>query len=105
MLNDTDTVVLTALLTLSAVSIYSIYNLVVSGLKKLFESSTNGIEAALGEAWAKKEYGKCKRLFLSAEWFIHTLVTYVFTCTAILIVPFVKVYTKGINDAEYAQPL
>lgn len=104
-LNDTDTVVLTALLTLSAVSIYSIYNLVVSGLKKLFESSTNGIEAALGEAWAKKEYGKCKRLFLSAEWFIHTLVTYVFTCTAILIVPFVKVYTKGINDAEYAQPL
>ena len=104
-LNDTDTVVLTALLTLSAVSIYSVYNLVVSGLKKLFESSTNGVEAALGEAWAKKEYGKCNRLFSFAEWFIHTSVTYVFTCTAILIVPFVKIYTKGINDAEYAQPL
>lgn len=104
-LNDTDTVVLTALSTLSAVSIYSVYNLVVSGLKKLFESATNGVEAALGEAWAKKEYGECNRLFSFAEWFIHTSVTYVFTCTALLVVPFVEVYTKGINDAAYAQPL
>lgn len=104
-LNDTDTVVLTAFSTLSSVSIYSVYNLVVSGLKKLFESSTNGVEAALGEAWAKKEYSKCNRLFSFAEWFIHTSVTYVFTCTALLIVPFVEIYTKGINDAKYAQPL
>lgn len=104
-LNDTDTVVLTALSTLSSVSIYSVYNLVVSGLKKLFESSTNGVEAALGEAWAKKKYRECNRLFLFTEWFIHTSVTYIFTCTALLIVPFVEIYTKGINDAEYAQPL
>lgn len=104
-LNDTDTVVLTALSTLSAVSIYSVYNLVVSGLKKLFESSTNGVEAALGQAWAKKEYSECNRLFSFAEWLIHTSVTYVFTCTVLLIVPFVEIYTKGINDAEYVQPL
>ena len=63
------------------------------------------MEAALGEAWAKKEYGECNRLFSFAEWFIHTSVTYVFTCTALLIVPFIEVYTKGINDAVYAQPL
>lgn len=104
-LNDTDTVVLTFFSTLSSVSIYSVYNLVVSGLKKLFESSTNGIEAALGELWAKKEYEKCQSLFLYSEWIIHTAVTFVFSCAAILIVPFVKVYTYGITDAEYSQPI
>ena len=36
---------------------------------------------------------------------IHTSVTYVFICTAILIVPFVSVYTKNITDAEYRQPV
>lgn len=104
-LNDTDTVVLTALSTLSSVSIYSVYNLVVSGLKKLFESATNGVEAALGEAWAKNDKNRCYRLFAFAEWGLHTSVTYVFTCTALLIVPFVEVYTKGVHDANYTQPL
>lgn len=104
-LNDTDTVVLTVLSTLSAVSIYSVYNLVVSGLKKLFESATNGVEAALGEAWAKNDSNRCYRLFSFVEWGLHTSITYVFTCTALLIVPFVEVYTKGVNDANYAQPL
>lgn len=104
-LNETDTIILTALSTLSMVSIYSVYNLVVSGLKKLFESATNGLEAALGELWAKEEYDKCSQLFLFAEWMLHTAVTYVFTCTVLLIVPFVQVYTKGINDAEYTQPI
>lgn len=104
-LNETDTIVLTLFSSLASVSIYSVYNLVVSGLKKLFESATNGIEAALGEVWAKKEYKQASQLFKHAEWMIHTSVTYVFICTAILIVPFVSVYTKNITDAEYRQPV
>ena len=36
---------------------------------------------------------------------IHTGATLIFTLTAVLIVPFVQVYTHGVNDADYMQPL
>ena len=104
-LDSTDTIVLTIFASLSAVSIYSVYYLVISGVKQLFLSMTNGIQALLGELWAKQELGTLNNTFSWTEWIIHTGTTYVFCCTALLIVPFMKVYTHGINDANYIQPL
>ena len=54
-LNDTDTIVLTVLGTFSEVSIYAAYNLVVAGVKKLFTSMMNGVEAYLGNLWARQD--------------------------------------------------
>ena len=104
-LDGTDTIVLTVFSTLSNVSIYSVYFLVIKGVKTLFLSMTNGIQALIGELWAKQELEKLKGFFAWVEWVIHTGTTYVFSCTAALIVPFVQVYTFGINDANYIQPV
>ncbi len=104
-LDGTDTIVLTAFSTLSNVSIYSVYYLVVKGVKTLFLSMTNGIQALMGELWAKQELNQLKSFFACVEWSVHTGTTYVFSCTAALIVPFVQVYTFGISDANYIQPV
>ena len=104
-LDGTDTIVLTLFATLSDVSIYSVYYLVVKGVKQLFLSMTNGITALIGELWAKQELDELNKTFSWTEWVIHTGTTFVFGLTAILIVPFVKVYTAGIHDANYIQPL
>lgn len=103
-LDGTDTIVLTLLSTLSNVSIYSVYFLVIKGVKTLFLSMTNGIQSLLGELWARQELDKLKKTFGWTEWCVHTGATFVFSCTAALIVPFVRVYTAGINDANYIQP-
>lgn len=103
-LDGTDTIVLTVFSTLSNVSIYSVYFLVVKGVKTLFLSITNGIQALIGELWAKQELEQLKNFFGRIEWLIHTGTTYVFSCTAALIVPFIQVYTLGIRDANYIQP-
>lgn len=103
-LDGTDTIVLTVFSTLSNVSIYSVYFLVVKGVKTLFLSITNGIQALIGELWAKQELEQLKNFFGWIEWLIHTGTTYVFSCTASLIVPFIQVYTLGIKDANYIQP-
>lgn len=103
-LDGTDTIVLTVFSTLSNVSIYSVYFLVVKGVKTLFLSITNGIQALIGELWAKQELEQLKNFFGWIEWLIHTGTTYVFSCTAALIVPFIQVYTLGIRDANYIQP-
>lgn len=103
-LDGTDTIVLTVFSTLSNVSIYSVYFLVVKGVKTLFLSVTNGIQALIGELCAKQELDQLKSFFGWIEWLIHTGTTYVFSCTAALIVPFIQVYTLGIRDANYIQP-
>lgn len=104
-LDGTDTVVLTLFATLADVSIYSVYFLVVKGVKQLFLSMTNGITSLIGELWAKQELNELNKTFSWTEWVIHTGTTFIFGLTAILIVPFVEVYTSGINDANYIQPL
>lgn len=104
-LDTTDIIVLTIFSTLSNVSIYSVYFLVVKGVKTLFLSITNGIQSLIGELWAKREMDELRRVFSWTEWCIHTGTTFIFSCTAVLIVPFIQVYTAGIHDAEYRQPL
>jgi len=102
---QTDTIVLTVLSTLENVSIYSVYNLVVSGVVNLFESTKLGVAPLIGDMLAKKENKKLNTFFDSYEWCWHTVTTFIFTLTGFLIVPFVSIYTKGVNDAEYVVPL
>lgn len=104
-LDDTDTIVLTVFATLSDVSIYSVYYMVVKGIKRLFLSMINGITSLIGELWAKQELEELNKTFSWTEWVIHTGTTFIFGITAILIVPFVKVYTLKVDDANYIQPV
>lgn len=103
-LGNTDTVVLTLLSTLENVSVYAVYHLVVNGVKQIVSSMTNGIQAMLGNMFAKNETVELNRSFSHIEWFLHTLITLVFSITAVLIVPFVRVYTADISDANYIVP-
>ncbi len=104
-LGNTDTVVLTLLSTLENVSVYGVYNLVVHGVKQIILSTTNGMQAMLGNMLAKNETKKLNNTFDYIEWILHTLVTFAFSVTAVLIVPFVQVYTADITDANYIVPL
>ena len=104
-LDGTDNIVLTIFSTLSNVSVYSVYNLVIYGVKQLFMSMTNGVQSLLGELWAKQELDRLRNAFGWFEWAIHTGTVFVFGCTGMLILPFVRVYTLGITDVDYVQPL
>lgn len=104
-LGGTDNIVLTLFSTLANVSIYSVYNIVMIGVKNALLSMTNGFQSLMGEMIAKKEKEKLYSFYGYVEWILHTGTTLVFGCTGVLIVSFVKVYTKSIDDANYIQPL
>lgn len=104
-LTGSDTVVLTIFSNLVNVSIYTIYFLPMSGARLVIMSMISGIEALIGNLWAKQDLSELRKVFAWTEWSIHTGTTLIFTLTAILIVPFVQVYTHGVNDANYIQPL
>ena len=104
-LSGTDSIVLTLFSTFENVSIYSVYNLVLIGVKNSFLAMTNGFQSVIGEMLAKNERERLNTAFGYIEWFLHTGTTLIFGCTGILIVAFVSVYTRGITDANYNQPL
>lgn len=104
-LGNTDIVVLTFFSTLKNVSIYSIYFLVVNGVKQIINALTAGVQALFGNMYAKKEMKNLDETFSFVEWGLHTITTFAFTCAGVLIISFVKIYTSGINDANYYVPV
>lgn len=104
-LNSTDMVVLTIFSTLENVSIYAIYNMVVNGVRLIITSITSGMQSFFGNLLARNQVEQLKNYFSKIEWIIHTTVVYLFGITAVLINPFVMIYTQGVNDANYYAPL
>jgi len=104
-MNSVDIIMLSLFSSLSDVSVYSVYNLVLTGIKQFISVLSNAFMSLFGDMLVKKETKLINETFDSFEWFIHTVVVFVFSLTAILIVPFVMIYTKGIEDANYEVPV
>lgn len=103
-LDGTDNIVLTIFSTLQNVSIYSVYFMVISGIRMIHQSLSAGLQSYMGNLWALQNKEEIETAYSRIEFALHTLNIFLFGCTAILIVPFVKVYTVGIVDANYNQP-
>ena len=104
-LDGTDTIVLTLLSTLSNVSVYSVYYMVIGSIQGLYQSATAGVQSAAGAVWAGGDLQARNKLFSTVELILHSATVILFCCTGLLIVPFVRVYTDGLTDAQYIQPL
>lgn len=104
-LDKTDVVILTIFSTLSNVSIYSVYYLVVNNLRQLVVSGTVGVQALIGNLLATGEIEKLNDSFNSIEVITHFIITFLFTTCGCLLVPFVSVYTRGIEDLNYIVPI
>lgn len=102
---NTDIIVLTLFSTLKNVSVYTVYNLVVVAVKQLLISTTAGVQALFGDMIAKGEMKELRKSFDRFELLFSFLTTFMYSSTITLIVPFVKVYTSGVTDANYDTPL
>jgi O-antigen/teichoic acid export membrane protein len=101
----TGVVVLSFLSSLENISIYSVYFFILHGIRGLIYSVTSSLTSYLGNIIAKEEKETLTYNFLKIEWALHTITILFFSSSAILIVPFVSVYTSGISDANYLVPI
>lgn len=97
----TGIMVLSFMATLEKVSVYSIYFLIMEGLRGFIYSVTSSFTSYLGNILAKGEKDKLLSNFTKIEWVLHTITVFTFASCAVLIIPFIRVYTQGISDAEY----
>lgn len=103
--DNTDIAVLTIFANVMEVSVYSVYQLVIKGIKQLVTSLTGGIDASFGDMIVKNENKHLNESFSTYEAFYYTLITIIYTCTFLSIIPFIKVYTRDIIDVNYIRPV
>lgn len=101
--SNTDVTVLTIFTNLATVAIYSVYNLVASAVKNIVGALVNGMDAIFGDMFARNEKEILKRSFGIYEFMYFTISMIIYLTTMVLIVPFIRIYTTGITDANYIQ--
>lgn len=97
---NTDMLILSIFCGLKVVSIYSMYNLIVTYVNNLISQINSGFKFKLGQTYAidKASYRKFHNMFEVGN---MLLVFSCFTLVYILILPFMRLYTSGVNDINY----
>ena len=103
--NNTDLVVLTLLTDVKTVSVYTVYNLVLGAISKTQSIFTSGTEPIFGSMWARGEAEGISRNLSIHECFISMFSAIAYSVTAVMILPFVAIYTRNVNDVEYIRPI
>lgn len=103
--SNTDVAILTIFSTLKNVSIYSVYNLIIIGVRAFIVSLTNGIDAFFGKLFINDNQENIKRKFELYTFFFYTITTIFLSVTLVLIIPFINIYTSDINDANYIKEI
>lgn len=104
-MGNTGIIVLTAMVPMSEVSVYSVYNLVATGIRKLVLNFTNGLEAAFGNMMAADGKDVLRTNFRLMQFIVMSAAVVVYSTAFLLVLDFVSLYVRGITDADYHRPL
>jgi hypothetical protein len=98
-------IIATIFTSLKMVSVYSIYNVVLGGISAILSIAVNGLFASFGDVIARKEQGILQQAYQEFELIYYMLISWIYACAYVLILPFIKLYTRGITDVEYQVPI
>lgn len=101
---NTDIVVITIFMSLTDVSIYTIYLLPITALRSIISSMTNSYQSALGKYYTDDERTLLISNFEKFNRFNLFISIAMFGTCIVLINPFVALYTADVHDINYIQP-
>lgn len=99
--DNTDIILLTLFTNAKIISVYTVYYSIVRNVKQVFQNFTTGLEAAFGSLWASNQKDSFRSNFEIYEFLSFSFSSVVFTCVGLLLVSFIALYTKGVNDVNY----
>lgn len=98
---NVDVLFITVFCASTELSVYAVYYTVADGLYRIFQIITNGLEASFGNMWVRGELEALRRHVRQYEYISYSLAALLFGCMTVLIVPFMSVYMRGIEDVNY----
>lgn len=89
----------------AAASVYAVYNNVFVLLKGVMHAVIDAPRLGLGELAAEGDERRLWDVFLQYELIVKMMLMCFLTTAAVLIMPFIRVYTRGVSDVEYDRPM
>lgn len=99
--NNTDILILTYFCGLKVVSVYSLYSLIISCVSNMIDTLCSSVEFILGQAF-NSDRERFLKLQEAYETYYLGVSFAFFTVTLIMLPDFIKIYSRGITDAVYA---
>lgn len=86
------------------ISVYGLYHMVTVGLWGVLKMATTGIYSIFGNLLVSRHQYAFQKAYRDFECLYHMANTILFGAAAVLIVPFVMLYTDGVTDVNYYAP-
>ncbi|MCR5565558.1 MAG: polysaccharide biosynthesis C-terminal domain-containing protein [Clostridiales bacterium] len=102
--SNTDVTVLTVIENLKSVSVYSVHNMITQNIQNVVTALCSGQEALFGDMIARNENRELNDTFNLYETILSVACTVLFSVVYVMIVPFISIYTRGIEDINYIRP-
>ena len=97
--SSTDLVLISIFCDLKMASVYAVYSMVISAVSSIIGQVFNSTKYILGEGYHKENYEKTHDIFNTIY---ITIVFALYTITYLLFEPFIGIYTRGVEDINYA---
>lgn len=88
-------IILSTMVGLQAVSVFAVYNVVFSGLQSIFSNIITAITPYFGKVVAEEDQDRLVKQFDFVECIFFAMITVVFSVAGVMILPFVSLYTQG----------
>lgn len=102
--DNIDLFLLTLFVNLKEISVYTVHNMVAANIRILVQACVNGLDSMFGDMMARNEKEHLRSTFRFIEWAFFAVCVVIFSVTAIMLTPFIRLYTSGITDVNYIRP-
>ncbi|MCR0265385.1 hypothetical protein MKC73_15960 [[Clostridium] innocuum] len=100
LIESAPTLIISAFYGLAAVSVFSLYNMIVSAFKMIFTTIQNSIAPSFGDL-SVTDKSKTSIIFDVIHLLFINLGEIVTSCLIVLCLPFINLYSKGFSDLKY----
>lgn len=97
----TDIVIISFFCNLKMASVYAIYMMIYNVIRVWLSNISSSTKFILGQTYAEGNKEKYLKIHRAYESVFVTVSSIVFTSVGILAIPFLRIYTNGITDANY----
>ena len=98
--SSTDMVIISTIFNTAYASVYSVYNMVYNALNGLLNSIFNSVAYLLGQTY-HRDIKLYQKLHDSYELIFIAIISILMSCCSVLMIPFIQLYTHGVNDVDY----
>ncbi len=103
-MQNVDIILLTFFLNLKIVSVYALYNMVITQVRFIPNTLSHSISTSMGQLYYQDSEG-FKKVYDCYETYYLAINFTLFVSVYIVIIPFIRIYTAHITDINYVDPL